>query len=358
MGAAAFVMAEMLGLNYSSIALSALVPALLYFLSVGLMVYFEAERRELSVIDAAKIPGLTVTLKHRFYLLFPLAVLVYLLVFKHISPMLSGFYSICVLLVACSAVSLKKDGRLPARETIAALKYGMKTAVPVAMACASAGLVIGITSLTGLGVRFTQMVVELSGGRLWLCGILTMTACIILGMGLPTTAAYIITSVLCAPALIDMGVSPLSAHMFILYYAIISFITPPVAISAFAASGIANTSALNTGFMAFKLGLAGFIVPFLFLYSPSILLTGEISDILIGCISGILGIAALAGSLIGWCFIRLSRFSRCVFFVSAIALILPAITMNIAGAVALILVFLTRRPAPGKKSFREKRDMV
>jgi TRAP-type uncharacterized transport system fused permease subunit len=157
-------------------------------------------------------------------------------------------------------------------------------------------------------------------------------------MGLPTTAAYIITAVLGVPALTDMGVSPLQAHMFIFYFAIISFITPPVAISAYAASGIAETNAMKTGFQSFKLGLAGFIVPFLFLYSPSIVLEGSMVNIIINSLTALLGVTALAGGLVGWFFMPLPPWLRLVFLASAIALIVPNVLASVAGVAPLVIV--------------------
>jgi TRAP transporter 4TM/12TM fusion protein len=340
MGAGAFVMAELLGTSYTKIALAAAIPAILYFASVGLMVYFEARKKNLSVLSGNEIPRARDTLKQGYHLLIPLAVLIYLLVVRQLSPMLAGFYAICALIITASAFILVREKRFPWREILAALEQGVITTVPVALACASAGIVIGVVSLTGLGVRFTQMVIHLSGGVLWLGAVLTMIACIILGMGLPTTAAYIITAVLGVPALRDMGVPLIAAHMFIFYFAIISFITPPVAISAYAASGIAETNAMKTGFQSFKLGLAGFIVPFLFLYSPSLLLAGSVWHTCINSITALLGITALAGSLVGWFFITLPLWLRAIFFLAAIALIVPIFWMGVIGALPLLIVFL------------------
>ncbi|BEQ14527.1 TRAP transporter permease [Desulfoferula mesophila] len=338
MGAGAFVMAELLGTSYAHIALAAVIPALLYFLSVGLMVYFEAQRKQLKVLSKEEVPNALDTLRKGYHLLIPLLVLIYLLVVEQLSPMLSGFYAICTLVVTASAYIVVREKRFPWREIIEALEKGIITAAPVAMACAAAGMVIGVVSLTGLGVRFTQMVIHLSGGVLWLGGLLTMVACIILGMGLPTTAAYIITAILGVPALTDMGVSPLQAHMFIFYFAIISFITPPVAISAYAASGIAGTNAMNTGFQSFKLGLAGFIVPFLFLYSPSIVLEGSLWHIVLNSLTAMLGVGALAGGLVGWFFMPLKLWLRLIFLVSAIALIVPNLLASLVGIVPLVIV--------------------
>ena len=340
MGAGAFVMAELLGISYSHVALAATIPAILYFTSLGLMVYFEARRKKLSVLSADEIPRAKDTLRKGYHLLIPLAVLIYLLVVRQLSPMLSGFYAICALVVTASLFILIREKRFPWREILSALEQGIITAVPVAFACASAGIVIGVVSLTGLGVRFTQMVIHLSGGVLWLGALLTMIACIILGMGLPTTAAYIITAVLGVPALTDMGVPLIAAHMFIFYFAIISFITPPVAISAYAASGIAGTNAMKTGFLSFKLGLAGFIVPFLFLYSPSLLLESSSWNIIIDSITAVLGITALAAALMGWFFMDLPLWLRPIFFAAAIALIVPIPWVGLIGGLPLSIVFL------------------
>ena len=340
MGAGAFVMAELLGVSYANVALAAAIPAILYFTSVGLMVYFEAHRSRISVLKDEEVPDAKAILRQGFHLLIPLAVLVYLLVIKQLSPMLAGVYAILTLIVTASLFILIRERRFPWREILEALEAGVKTAVPVALACATAGLVIGVVSLTGLGVRFTQMVIHLSGGVLWLGGLLTMIACIILGMGLPTTAAYIITAVLGVPALTDMGVQPIAAHMFIFYFAIISFITPPVAISAYAASGVAGTNAMKTGFQSFKLGLAGFIVPFLFLYSPSILLQGSVVTIIVDTITAILGVTALSGALIGWFFRDLSIWLRLVFLASAVALIVPNPWVGLLGVLPMAAVCL------------------
>ncbi len=341
MGAGAFVMAELLGTSYAHIALAAAIPALLYFASVGLMVCFEAQRKQLAVLSQGEVPRARDTLRKGYHLLVPLAVLVYLLVVEHLSPMLSGFYAICTLVATAGLYSAVRERRLPWREILAAMEAGVITAAPVAMACAAAGMVIGVVSLTGLGVRFTQMVVQLSGGVLWLGGLLTMVACIILGMGLPTTAAYIITAVLGVPALTNMGVSPLQAHMFIFYFAIISFITPPVAISAYAASGIAGTNAMSTGFMSFRLGLAGFIVPFLFLYSPSIVLEGGVLRIILDSLTALLGVSAMAGGLVGWYGMPLAPWLRLVFLAAAVALIVPSPLAGLAGAAPLAAVAAT-----------------
>jgi len=343
MGAGAFVMAEFLGIPYAQVAMAAAVPAVLYFLSIGLMVYFEAEKKDIGVVARDAIPRLSHTLKQGLYLLLPLFALIYLLVVKQYSPLLAGFWGICALVATASCVTLIREKRVPWREIVSALDHGVRTAVPVAMACATAGIVIGVVSLTALGVRFTNMIIDLSQGTLWLAALLTMTACVILGMGLPTTAAYIVTAILGAPALANMGVSPLTAHMFIFYFAIISFITPPVAISAYAASGVSGANAMKTGFLAFKLGIAGFIVPYLFLYSPALLGGQGLLSVLLRAAPAILGIAALAASFIGWFVFRLSPVQRLALFAGSIALVTPYLLIEAVGAAILIALFVYGR---------------
>lgn len=341
MGAAAFVMAEMLGVSYAKIALAAALPALLYFLSVGLMVYFEAARNDLETIQRDQVPPVKESLRKGCHLLIPLGLLVYLLVVEQLSPMLAGLYSIAALVGVASLFSLIRERRIPWREILEALRHGVVTAVPVAMACAAAGLVIGVVSLTGLGVRFTQFIVGFSGGMLWLAALLTMIACIILGMGLPSTAAYIITAILGVPALEKLGVDPLAAHMFIFYFAIISFITPPVAISAYAASAISGANAMKTGLMSFQLGLAGFMVPFLFIYSPSILLQGSWSEVLPHAISAAIGVAALAGGLRGWFLVDLAWWQRLLLLAAAGALIAPSLWVSGVGVLIMAAALLS-----------------
>jgi len=350
MGAAAFVMAELLGVSYARVALAAALPALLYFLSLGLMLHFRARRLGLKPARLDELPRARKVLARGWHLLIPLAVLVHLLVVEQLSPMRAGFFSILALVFTASAAELLRGRPLPWRQVLEGLVAGMRVAAPVALACAAAGVVIGVVSLTGLGVRFTQLVVQLSGGVLWLAALLTMLACLVLGMGLPTTAAYIITAVLGAPALIKLGVAPLAAHMFILYFAIISFITPPVAISAYAAAGISGASPLGTGLTAFRLGLAGFLVPFLFIYSPELLLLGGWGGLPLRLAGALLGVTALAAGLEGWLGRRLGWGGRLCLLLAAVALVWPGVWARLCGGLTILLIWKapllrTRHPA-------------
>ena len=336
MGAGAFVMAELLGVPYSAIIIAALVPAVLYFMSLALMVYFEARRSGIEVLPADRVPAVGSIIRDRGYLLVPIAVLVVCLVFMRYSATMSGLYGLISLVAVASVAGLIRERRLPVRETLDGLKNGILVAIPVAMACAAAGIVIGIVAQTGLGVRFTQMIVDLSNDTLWLAAILTMVACIVLGMGLPTTAAYIITAILGAPALVELGVPLIAAHIFIFYFAIVSFITPPVALSSYAASGIAGSKPFETSLVAFKLGLAGFLVPHAFIHAPQILLLGGVADVLLAACTAMAGIVALSAALVGWLVVPLAIAWRFMLFISAIAMISPSLPLAALGLACLV----------------------
>ncbi|MEW5914500.1 MAG: TRAP transporter fused permease subunit [Thermodesulfobacteriota bacterium] len=345
MGAAAFVLAELTGVPYSRVALAAALPAVCYFLCVGLMVYFEARRRDLRGLPPAELPPLGRTLISQVHLCLPLALLVWLLVGVGYSPMKSGAWTIACLAAVGSLAALLREHRLPWRRLLEALQAGARIAAPVACACAAAGVMIGVVSLTGLGVRFTRLLILLSGGELWLALVLMMLACIVLGTGLPTTAAYVITAVLGAPALVKMGVPLFAAHLFIFYFAIISFITPPVAISAYAAAGLAGSGPMRTGFWAFGLGIAGFLVPFYFVFHPALILQGSWWQVLTAAAGALVGLAALAGALEGWFGGRLGWGARGLLILAAVASASPGLWLPLAAAAATGGVLISRRLA-------------
>lgn len=234
MGAGAFIMAEFLGISYFEVAAAAAIPAILYYVAIFTMVHLEAVKNELSGIPREKIPRLKLVLKEGWYLLFPLGVLIYLLGITRTSPMKAAFWSI----FAFFCISFPfKNTRLTLGKLFSCLEKGAKNILPVASACACAGIIVGVLMLTGLALRFSTLLIEISRGSLPLLLALSMVASIILGMGLPATVCYILLAVLAAPAIIKLGVSPLAAHLFVFYFGCISNITPPVAMAAFAASG-------------------------------------------------------------------------------------------------------------------------
>ncbi|MDO8957692.1 MAG: TRAP transporter permease, partial [Deltaproteobacteria bacterium] len=270
MGAAAFVMAEFMGIPYLTVCKHAIIPAILYYLSVFMAVHFEAVRTDLRGMLEAP-PRLAAVMLSRGHLLLPVAVMLYFL-FEGYTPMYACIFSIIAALILAN---VKKETRMGLEKILDALENGAKGALQVACACACAGIIIGIVNLTGLGLKFTGFVLYLAGESLTPALLFTMIAGIILGMGLPTTAAYIVMAALLVPGLIKLGIVPIAAHMFAFYYAIISAITPPVALAVYAGAGLAGSNMWKTGLAAVRIGAPGFIIPFMFVYEPSLLFVGS-----------------------------------------------------------------------------------
>ncbi len=347
MGVAAFVMADMTDIPYWKIALSAFIPAFLYFLSIGIMVYLEADKEGLEGVPRSETPPFWKTLGEGLHLIIPIFILVYELMILKASPQKAGVYTVIATIIVGILEKYIKTRYIPWREILDALKAGTLIMVPVVAASATAGLVIGIVSLTGLGVFFSKVIIQMAHGNLLGTLILSMVACIILGMGVPTTAAYIITSILTVPVIIKLGVGLLPSHLFVLYFAVLSFITPPVALSAYAASGIAGTNAMKTGYMAWKLGLAGFFVPFMFVFNKHLLLQGNPIDIIIYTLIAMIGISFLAVSLEGWYKREVSLPLRIIIFALILTLIKPNIIMNLAVLFAISgILFINSKVKP------------
>jgi len=225
------------------------------------------------------------------------------------------------------------------RKIIAALKEGASGALAIALACACAGIIVGIFSLTGLGMALSNVLLDTAGESLLLLLLLTMITSLILGMGLPTTACYIILAVLVAPALVKMGVDIIAAHLFVFYFGIISVITPPEALAAYVAAGIANANPFKTGWYASKLGFNGFIIPYMFVYGPALLWKGTITEILLAAVSGVIGSTALACSVQGWFLSRLSLWERFSLLVASLLLIKPGLITDMVGY-AILAIFI------------------
>jgi len=341
MGAAAFVMADMTGIPYSTIIIAAFVPALLFYLALSIQLRLEAGKQKMEILSDAEIPDFKKVLKEGYLHLIPLIILVYALLVARLSPTMAGIYAIGSVIAIGVPRALIVQHRFPLREIIESLKDSAQTAIPIAAACATAGMVIGVVSLTGLGVRFTQLVFSLSGGLLPVALVMIALACLILGMGLPSTAAYVIAAVVGSRALQAFGVSQLAANMFIFYFAILSFITPPVAIAAYAAAGLAKSDAMKTGFQAWFLGLAGYIVPFVFIYSPSLFLQGSsISEVVLGVSGAILGVCILSVAIEGWFIKTLSIVERLALFTSSLLIVSPQLFSDIIGLLILAVVIV------------------
>ena len=342
MGAAAFLMAEFVGVPYIEIVKAAVIPALLYFAGVWLGVHFEAKRENLKGIPRSELPRLSTILKERGHLALPLIVIVYLLVAGY-TPMRAALFAI-ILSILCSMI--RKSTRMKPLEIVMGLERGARGVLSVLVACAAAGIVIGVVTKTGVGLKLASGLLDLSGGMLLPTMFFTMITAIILGMGVPTTANYVITSTIAAPAIIQMGVPVLCAHMFVFYFGIIADVTPPVALAAFAGAGIAGGNPLRTGINASKLAIAAFIIPYMFVLSPNLLMIDATAlNLITTTVTALVGMIALSSALIGFLADKATRIERIVLIIAGLLLIKPGIGTDVPGFVlfAIILAIQMRR---------------
>lgn len=354
MGAAAFVMADMTGISYSNIILAAFIPGILYYISLGVSVYMEAGKLGLKSEPRECLPKLLKVFKDGWYYLLPIIVLIVALLGYNLSASYAAVFAIFTLLVVGIIRHIMVDRKFPIRIIYNAFVKAARTTVPVAMACAAAGIVIGIVSMTGIGVKFTRIVFELSGGNLFMMLTLIMAACIVMGMGLPATAAYVIAATIGVPPLINAGITPIAANMFVFYFAIMSFITPPVALSAYAASGISESNSMRTGVKAFVLGLAGFIIPFVYAYNPALLiLDSSAGAIIYITLITTFAIVLMAIAFTGWLKGAIALPFRLMLMASVILMLLQNNRIfNMAGVIAgivtlvLIIIYNKKRYIP------------
>ncbi|APX97780.1 TRAP transporter permease [Natronorubrum daqingense] len=355
MGAGAFIMAAFTGISYAEIIIAAAVPAALYFGCILLSVHFRAKKQGLEGLPASQLPDARELVTNGIHYLLPIVVLVYMLL-SGWTAMTAGFVAIVLtLLVAIPLSSVKRLGRATANgdfDTVGTIGYnavhtiiraldrGIRMTLIVATACATAGIVVGIVTLTGLGLVFSSLVATLSQGVLLIGLIITMIASIVMGMGLPTTAAYIVVASLGAPALIELGVDTLPAHMFIFYFAILSAITPPVMLAVFTASGISESNPWNVAIDAVGLAAVGFLVPFAFVYGNELLLIGGTGAVVLGVLSAGAGVVAISSSLEGFLLKRASRVERLILFASGILLLIPGVMTDGPAALGLALVLV------------------
>jgi TRAP transporter 4TM/12TM fusion protein len=340
MGAAAFVMAEFLGVSYLTVAAFALVPALLYYVAVFFAVHFEARRTGMQGLPREECPRLGQVLKERGHLFLPLVFIVGVLMAGYSAPFAALFGIVSVVPVALMRKSTRHEISL--KGIVDALDSGARGTLTIAAACACAGIVIGAIAQTGLGLTFTGLVLAVAQNSLIPALVLTMLAGIVLGMGLPTTPAYIIQVALLVPALVKLGIVVEAAHLFVFYFAILSAITPPVALAVYAACGLSRSNLWNTGWAAVKLGATGYIVPFMFAFAPALLLMGEWWRVGLAVVSALVGVTMLAGSLHGYYLGATQRWQRVLLFAGAICLIKPGWITDLAGAVALAFVLATQ----------------
>lgn len=343
MGAAAFLMAEYLRIDYGRIALAAFVPAVLYYLSVYVMVHLEARKAGLKGLPREQLPSLWAVLRQRGHMLIPVALMVYMLLADY-TPLYAGLAAV-IATVVCSW--LRPETRLGLRGILKALEDGARGAVGVAIATAVVGYVVGAASLTSLGLNLGNSIVRLAGNNVWVALLLTMVTSIIVGTGVPTTATYIIVATVAAPALQQMGLLPLAAHLFVFYYGALSDVTPPTALAPYTAAGIARSDPGKTTWIAWKLSLAGFIVPFFFVTSPELLLgvAPFTWHTLVAIASALVGTVALACGLQGYLWAPMGPVARAVLLVAAVLLIDPRIGTSVAGAVLFAAVATWQRRA-------------
>ena len=330
LGAAAFIIAELTGTPYLDIALATVIPALLYFTSIYYMIDLEALKLSLMGHKAEDLPNVRSLIVRRGHLLIPILVLLYVMIVMKASVVKAAIFGIYAT-VLCTF--LRRDTRITVNKAVAGIADGAKQAVGLISACATAGLIIGVLNMTGTGLKFAGAVIAFSGGSIPVALFLTMCASLVLGMGLPTAAAYLICAAVVAPALTGLGVPVLTANLFIFYFACLSAITPPVALAAFTASFLARSNPMSVAFTAVRLGFVAFIVPYMFVYAPSLLFQGSpltIATTIVTALAGVIFIgSALQGYFLG---ARLPAVSRALFFAAAITLIIPGYLTDGMGA--------------------------
>ena len=335
MGAAAFLMAEFTGVPYWEIAKAAAIPAILYFAGIWIMVHFEAKRIGLRGLTDEEMPDKKEVWKKSYLLLPIIAIITFLML--GVSPVRAALYGIISTIVVGA---FRKETRMSFGDILRALENGARAALGVAAATACAGMIVGVVTLTGVGLKFANGLLNFAGGIVLLTLFFTMLSSIILGMGTPTTANYIITSTIAAPAIIALGAPVLSAHMFTFYFGIVADITPPVALAAFAASGIAGGSPMKTGVNSTKLAIAAFIIPYIFVLSPEILLIDstflEASFVVFTATIGMIGVSA---GLIGYWLAPLYWWERIWCAAAGLLLIIPGWVTDTAGLGSLALIF-------------------
>ena len=337
MGAAAFLMAEFVGVPYIDVVKAAAIPALLYFTGVWLGVHFEAKRKKLKGIPRAELPNPLTLLKERGHLAIPLIVIVYLLVSGY-TPMRAALVAI-FLSIFCAM--LRKSTRMKPIEIVYGLERGAKGVLGVLVACASAGIIIGVVTKTGVGLRLASGLIDLAGGMLLPAMFFTMITAIVLGMGVPTTANYVITSTIAAPALEQMGVPVLAAHMFVFYFGIIADVTPPVALAAYAGAGISGGNALKTGVHASKLAIAAFIIPYVFVLSPVLLMVDATPLALVSVtLSALLGMIAISSALCGFLADHCRPYERILLIIAGLLMIKPGGITDLVGLVLFVVILV------------------
>ena len=353
MGAAAFIMADFTGFPYISIVKAAIIPAVLYYIAVGTMVHLEACKLGLKGMPRESLPKVSNILRKQGYLTLPLIAIIFMLV-KQFPPTMAALTGIVIgVIVAFAASLIKKDDSFTPKDILGAMEAGAKGAVGVACACACAGMIVGVVTLTGFGLKIAEVIVLIAKGKLIPTLLLTMVSSIILGMGLPTTAKYIVLATMAVPAITKLGVNLMSAHLFILYFGVVADVTPPVALAAYAGAGIAGANSMKTGFQAFKLAIGAFIIPYIFVINPNLIMVDSVVGTTVNwlpitaaiptIVTALIGTICLAGTVESYLFGNLRIWQRVILLGAAFALLDPKLLTDAIGLGALAVIFVTQR---------------
>ena len=353
MGAAAFIMADFTGFPYISIVKAAIIPAVLYYIAVGTMVHLEACKLGLKGMPRESLPKVSNILRKQGYLTLPLIAIIFMLI-KQYPPTMAALTGIIIGVVVAFAASLiKKDDSFTPKDILGAMEAGAKGAVGVACACACAGMIVGVVTLTGFGLKIAEVIVLIAKGKLIPTLFLTMIASIILGMGLPTTAKYIVLATMAVPAITKLGVNLMSAHLFILYFGVVADVTPPVALAAYAGAGIAGANSMKTGIQAFKLAIGAFIIPYIFVINPHLIMVDSVAGTTVNwlpitaaiptIITALIGTICLAGTVESYLFGNLRIWQRVILLGAAFALLDPKLLTDAIGLGALAVIFVTQK---------------
>ncbi|MBQ9996588.1 MAG: TRAP transporter fused permease subunit, partial [Clostridia bacterium] len=344
MGAAAFLMAEMTGYTYATIATAAILPAVLYFAGIFLMVHFEAKRIGLKGLPKESIPNFFKLIVRKGYLLLPIITLVGLMSAGKTASLSASI----AILVSIVVSFFDKETRFTPIKLVETIETGARNAIGVTVACGMAGIVIGVISYTGLATTLFNVIVPIARQNVFLALFLTMIACIVCGMGVPTTANYILMATITAPIVVEMGVPVLAAHMFVFFFGIVADITPPVALAAFAGSAIAHSNPIKTGVQATKLAIAAFIIPYVFATSPEILwIDTDALEVVRIVITSVIGMVGISAGLEGYLFLDAKIWERLIFIAAGLLLVIPSLItdgIGIALLVVGIVLQLVRKP--------------
>ncbi|MBW1997813.1 MAG: TRAP transporter fused permease subunit, partial [Deltaproteobacteria bacterium] len=331
MGAAAFIMAEYLGIPYLSVCKAAIMPAVLYYLAIFSVVHFYSLKIGIQGLPESEVPSIKKVFYEKWIFIIPIGVLIVILL-RGYSPRVSVLYALLATVVMSA---FKKEARMGPTRIFQALAKAAYNSVMVVCACATAGIVIGVVLLTGMGAKITALVISLSSGSLVIALPVTMMASLVFGMGLPTVVCYVLLAATVAPSLVNLGVPPIAAHLFIFYFGMLCMVTPPVSFAAYAGAAIAKADPMKTGWTAWTFALAGFLLPYMFVYNKSLLMMESVFHISFSLVTSLIGVICLGAGIIGYLLRATGRYERIMLFAAAFLLIKPGWTTDIIGLICV-----------------------